>query len=181
MKLILFSGGVESTALLTMSKKEDLILICECPREDYVKNDVNWDNCRKIVNYFGNESIEFKFPTTIKGTKWVHQINWFIFISHLIAESRGDISEVWWGMHHDESHKIKTHTIERRRILEKCMTAWRVLQPKIKFQIPLEFMPKKQQWNLIPEEIKPLVNSCLYGNKCGNCNKCEEVKTLVGI
>ena len=67
MKLILFSGGVESTALLTMSKKEDLILICECPREDYVKNDVNWDNCRKIVNYFGNESIEFKFPTTIKA------------------------------------------------------------------------------------------------------------------
>ena len=178
-RLILFSGGVESTTLLTIADKKDLLLICDIPRKDFVGG-LDHTKCRTIASMYGNEYLEFKFPVRIEGKQWMHQINWFIFACHLVAESRGDISEVWWGMHHDESHRVNNYPIDRRRILEKCMTAWRVLQPEIKFLIPLEFETKTQQWQRIPDSVKKYVNWCNHNNDCGVCRKCLEFKKYCG-
>lgn len=180
-RLILFSGGVESTALLTIADKKDLLLICDIPRKDFVGG-LDHTKCRTIAAIYGNEYIEFKFPVRIEGKQWMHQINWFIFACHLVAESRGDISEVWLGMHHDESYRVNNYhyPIDRRRILEKCMTAWHVLQPKIKFLIPLEFETKDKQWQRIPDNVKKYVNWCNHNNDCGVCRKCLEFKKYCG-
>lgn len=178
-RLILFSGGVESTALLTLADKKDLLLTCEIPFKG-IPGCLDYTKCRAIASMFGNSLIEFKFPIQIQERQWLHQINWFIFACHLVAESRGDISEVWWGMHHDESHKVKNYSIDRRRALEKCMTAWSVLQPTIKFSIPLEFESKDKQWQRIPDDVKKYVNWCSFNNDCGKCAKCLEFKKYCG-
>ena len=179
-RLILFSGGVESTALLTLADKKDLLLTCNSPRKDIVQSGLDIAKCRVIASIFNNELIEFKLPTQIDGKQWIHQINWLIFACHIIAESRGDISEVWWGMHYDESHKVKNYPISRRNTLEKCMTAWNILQPKIKFLIPLEFENKTKQWQRIPKNVQKLVNWCFYNNNCGKCPKCLEFNKYCG-
>jgi 7-cyano-7-deazaguanine synthase in queuosine biosynthesis len=174
-RLILFSGGVESTALLTIANSNDILLICDIPRKDF-GGGLDWEKCRRIARHFGNETVEFKFPTKIEGKQWMHQINWFIFASHMIAESRGDISEVWWGIRYDDGINLP----ERKPIFEKCMTAWKILQPTIDFISPLEASSKTDQWKIIPNEIKRYVNWCNTNNNCGVCRKCLEFKKYCG-
>lgn len=174
-RLILFSGGVESTALLTIANSNDILLICDIPRKDF-GGGLDWEKCRRIARYFGNETIEFKFPTKIEGKQWMHQINWFIFSCHMIAESRGDISEIWWGIRYNDGINLP----ERRHIFEKCMCAWKILQPTINFISPLESLSKTKQWQMIPNEIKRYVNWCNTNNNCGVCKKCLEFKEYCG-
>lgn len=174
-RLILFSGGVESTALLTIANSSDIILICDIPRKDF-GGGLDWEKCRRIARHFGNETIEFKFATKIEGKQWMHQINWFIFPCHMIAESRGDISEIWWGIRYNDGINLP----ERRHIFEKCMCAWKILQPTINFISPLESLSKTKQWQMIPNEVKRYVNWCNTNNNCGVCRKCLEFKKYCG-
>tara|TARA_R110000744_G_scaffold100524_1_gene193881 strand:- start:328 stop:1005 length:678 start_codon:yes stop_codon:yes gene_type:complete len=43
---------------------------------------------------------------------------------------------------------------------------------------PLIGWTKKQQWDYIRDDIKHLVQSCVYYTHCGECVKCEEFKLL---
>jgi len=178
-RLILFSGGVESTALLTIADKKDLLLICGVPRKNYTYG-LDYAKCKKIASVYGNEIMEFDFPNQIDGSKWTNQLMWFVFTSYLIVASRDDINEVWWGMHYNESHRNFNHPIERKKNFERIMTAWYTLHPTIKFWAPLEFETKTQQWQRIPDDVKKYVSWCNTNNDCGVCRKCLEFKKYCG-
>jgi 7-cyano-7-deazaguanine synthase in queuosine biosynthesis len=172
MRLILFSGGVESTALLTIAEKQDILLLSDLP---FAKYQTGYDKskCEQIADYFGNRIIFYECCMPDDGEKWQHQIHWLMTAAHLYVNSRDDITEVWHGRSQDENRKMSSQKIDTYARHEE---AWRILNPKIKLFKPLEFLSKKQQWNLIPDEVKPLVNSCIYNNECGTCHKCKEFK-----
>ena len=44
---------------------------------------------------------------------------------------------------------------------------------------PLIGRTKKQQWDLIREDVRNLVQSCATFNSCGVCSKCEEFNALI--
>ena len=177
MRLILFSGGVESTALLTIAEKQDILLLSDLP---FAKYQTGYDKskCEQIADYFGNRIIFYECCMPDDGDKWQHQIHWLMTAAHLYVNSRNDITEVWHGRSLDENRKMSSQKIDTYARHEE---AWRILNPKIKLFKPLEFLSKKQQWNLIPDEVKPLVNSCIYANNCGTCHKCKEFKTQIGV
>jgi hypothetical protein len=53
--------------------------------------------------------------------------------------------------------------------------AWPIKQT---ISAPLIGWTKKQQWDYIRDDIKPLVQSCQHFNNCGRCMKCEEFELL---
>jgi len=178
MRLILFSGGVESTALLTLADKEDILLLSELPFRKY-ENGYDIEKCHLIADHFGNRLITYKCEMPDDGKKWQHQIHWLMFAAHLYVNSRDDITEVWYGRTKEEN---TVFTPEKRAIYKNHEDAWSILNPKINFFKPLEFLKKKQQWNLIPDEVKPFVVSCIFNNDCGTCHKCEErIKCGIGV
>jgi 7-cyano-7-deazaguanine synthase in queuosine biosynthesis len=172
MRLILFSGGVESTALLTIAEKQDILLLSDLPFKNY-QTGYDRAKCEQIADYFGNRIVFYECSMPDDGNKWQHQIHWLMTAAHLYVNSRDDITEVWHGRSQDENRKMSSHKVDT---YSKHEEAWRILNPKIKLFKPLEFLSKKQQWNLIPDDVKPLVNSCIYNNKCGTCSKCKEFK-----
>ena len=172
MKLILFSGGVESTALLSIAEKEDLLLVCEFPFKKY-QTGYDLEKCQKLADHYGNQLLVYQCEMPDDGEKWVHQIHWLMFAAHLYINSRPDITSVWYGKTSEESIRF---TEQKNAIYKKHEDAWSILNPTVKFQRPLMFLSKKQQWKMIPDEIKSLVNSCVYNNDCGKCHKCKEFK-----
>jgi calcineurin-like phosphoesterase family protein len=63
--------------------------------------------------------------------------------------------------HHDGSYK---HSFD-----------WPIKQT---ISAPLIGWTKKQQWDYIRDDIKPLVQSCIHFTNCGKCMKCEEFELL---
>ena len=51
---------------------------------------------------------------------------------------------------------------------------------------PLSHLTKQQLWNMIPDDVKPLVQSCAHPEKydgespCVSCRKCQEMEILKG-
>ena len=58
----------------------------------------------------------------------------------------------------------------------KAHLDWRVKQT---ISAPLIGWTKKKQWDYIRDDIKDLVDSCVYYNKCGKCVKCEEFNLMI--
>lgn len=179
MILVLFSGGVESTALAALSNKETTLLHVEPPYTNTLKAyDIN--KARQIATMLNRELLEYKQQLQLQPGGFIHQINWFLCAVHLVLAARPNTyTEVWWGMHQGESHRYYNHTVERRQTLLKVYTAHYQLHPNIIWRIPLEDKTKVEQWTMIPEHIKPLVVSCNTNNNCGVCKKCQEFNRLV--
>lgn len=182
-RIILFSGGVESTALATMSDKNDILLLSEFPFKSYHMG-YDLDKAKTIANLLDRELIVFKCELPIIPKNWMHQLNWLVFVAHLLTQSRNNVSDIWYGRN---SYDI-TYSEQTLRELQdvnsnwknwKALNAWKELQPTIPFHSPLENLTKKEQWSMIPDNIKPWVNSCLFMTNCGQCTKCREFKNLV--
>jgi len=170
MRLILFSGGIESTALLTIANPEDVALI--------VQPSLNGD----FATYkdFTAQQIAYRFGVRLAYAKalvpdpgpfhFVHQMTVFISLCNLAVARDPKITEVWCGRNSAEpSFEIKDY-------IEQNMAAWKILHPTVPFLHPLDHLSKMEQWERIPLDVQPLVSSCIYHNNCGKCNKCEEKK-----
>jgi 7-cyano-7-deazaguanine synthase in queuosine biosynthesis len=178
MTLILFSGGVESTALAAMSNKNATLLHVDVPYTD-VKPGYDIAKVRQIAQLLDRELVEYKQLLPIKPKTFIHQINWFLCAVHLVLLAR-PYKEVWWGMHRGESHKHHNWPVERRQMLLQAYTAHYQLHPKVPWLIPLEDKTKLEQWIMIPLNIRPLVVSCISAQQCNQCTKCTEFNQHIG-
>ena len=172
-RLILFSGGVESTALLTQSKPDDLLLTIEPtypndrPSFDPVKAD-------QLASYYGLKVhyCKVNIPIEPKPFRFVHQMRIFVSLANLWVAKSSEITEVWCGRNSKEPSEGITPFINQ------MMAAWNVLQPRVPFLHPLDHLSKRAQWEMIPADLKPLVSSCMYHRMCGTCRKCMELVCL---
>ena len=168
MKLILFSGGVESTALLTQASKEDIALVIN---PVYATDMVTYrkHTMEQIAKAYGLSIVyvNFQLPE-FKNSAFVHQMSTFVSVCNLMVQKNPQITEVWCGRNILEPHK------DIQDYIEKNMLAWSILNPNIPFKHPLDHLSKKQQWDLISQNIQPLVSSCIHHTFCGRCYKCKE-------
>lgn len=178
-RLILFSGGVESTALLTIASPGDYLLIVDAGLNWYAPS-VDYWKAHLIADRFGLElmTVTLSLPKVREKIDFVHQLEIFVGVANLIVRAHPEIDAVWCGRNSAEPSEAIAPTVIR------TMSAWDVISPDVPFVHPLDFMTKRQQWDLIPDDVKPLVVSCLrhQSQKVAAdpaCAKCKEVQEML--
>jgi hypothetical protein len=153
-RLILFSGGVESTALMTMATPDDIALVIRPTDVKDVQAALTYKQSSiDAISKFFNISVhygEYVLPRIQTKTSHVHQMKMFIGMVHLMVSRYPSIVEVWCGRNCDEPN------------------------PNVPFLHPLDHLSKVEQMVLIPKEIRHHISSCVTHNNCGYCFKCKE-------
>ena len=171
-RLILFSGGVESTALMTMSTPNDIAFVIRPMDMKEVSTALTYKQSSiDAISKFFNMPVhygEYMLPRIQTKTSHIHQMKMFIGMAHLMVNRYPDITEVWCGRNCDEPSPAIASMIEQH------MAAWPILNPTIPFLHPLDHLSKVEQMALIPKEIRHHISSCVTHNNCGRCYKCKE-------
>lgn len=165
MRAILFSGGVESTAALTLADKQDVLLVVE-PYRLRIRN-FHPSKALPIAAHFGLR-VEFIKPPFISDRDH-EDFAVLLPLASAWVGTRPGFTEVWFGANSEDWP-------EPRRMAHMCrmMDGFNIAHPGTPFRIPLWHLSKAEQWALIPEHIRPLVHSCSQPVACGTCKKCLE-------
>jgi len=172
-RLILFSGGVESTALLTLYQPGDHVMVVEHAHDKTSDPMAPF----KILKAMGIENVikpRFDLGVPTNGPA-MYQLHWLLAVAGVFVEKRVRIRQVWYGLHQGEPHEPRT-----RGEYERLKTMWAAWHPQVSLVSPFIHLTKDWQWDLIPDEVRPLVRNCLTLNDCGTCRKCLELKALPG-
>lgn len=172
-RLILFSGGVESTALLTQSRPDDVLLTIE-PAYPHDVATFRRASAEKIAARYG---LKMNFagvtvPLEPQPYRFVHQMRVFVSVANLWVAKDSSITEVWCG------RNAKEPGASLAPFINQMMDAWDVLHPRVPFLHPLDHLGKREQWELIPQDVRPLVSTCVFHRMCGTCKKCLELTCL---
>jgi len=169
LNLILFSGGVESTALLSRVSSNDLIITVKQP---YINNlETYSEHGTKILKYYALER-EFVNLNIPSKPLFVHQLKYFIPIASLIWQTM-PFKEIWIG------RNVEDKTQEVLELVDTLQTGLNSFAPGVVINHPLDYLTKQEQWDSIPKELRPLVVSCIYKNNCKRCYKCKEKNSLI--
>ena len=174
-RLILFSGGVESTALLTKASKDDIVMTIRdtSPNHYYTYHPSRIEEVAKAMKV-QIQYTDIKIPIE-KSKGFVYQLWTFIPITIMWASRFPEINEIWYGLNNTEPSALAKDDFE------KCVKIWKIAFPQINLRFPLRRFSKEQQWSMIPKHIRPLITTCLNNNFCGTCRKCIELKKLRGL
>jgi len=180
-RLIFFSGGLDSTALLSLSEPDDIIVcVIDTPGNKIGNSfgDVDIEKVKKIAKYY-NRFVYFTpvhIPVVeIEEGMGVHQTNVFFSIANIWARLKGKtLKEVWWGVYNSEYN----NNVVVKQLRDDWFKAWSVLHPNIKFHNPLGHLTKRDCWKMIPEEIQPLVTCCRL-DPPGDWKTCECQKCVI--
>jgi len=164
----MFSGGVESVALLSLAKKGDRLLLIEpwqTGQVAYIKKKID-----VIVDYYNLPAERFSFTGKVRCPQMI------LLLSAATARVFDDdsITEVWHGMHSGDITSSNENTFSR------MCAAWEILSPNKPLRMPLRHETKMQQWSRIPDILKPYVHTCIHETVCGVCAKCKE-RQMAGI
>lgn len=176
-RLILFSGGIESTALLTLYRPGDHVMTVRHA------HDATYDEraVSAIVEAMGVENhirsaIDTGVPTNGQAT---FQFHWLLAVAGVYVEPRVKISQVWYGFHETPPGTgVNGPRIMGEYARVKAM--WSTWHPQVSLVSPYVHLTKAGHWDLIPDHVKPLVRNCYHINDCGTCAKCQELKALPG-
>jgi len=171
-RLILFSGGVESAALLTRASKDDIVMTIRdtSPNDHYTYHP---NRIEEIARAFKVkiQYTDLKIPIQ-KEKNFVYQLWTFIPVAIIWTSRFPQIKEVWYGLNNTEPSESAKNDFER------CIKIWSFAFPEVSLKFPLRNLSKEQQWKMIPKNIRPMITTCLYNNFCGTCRKCIELQNL---
>jgi 7-cyano-7-deazaguanine synthase in queuosine biosynthesis len=167
-RLIFFSGGVESTAMLNLANPNDIILTVDMPYKPGIS--YNKDNVENIAGMLGFEITKAKISLDYPIKNFAHQINLLMPLANFLCLGDEEINEVWFGRSNQDGRHPQAETY---------LKAWKLLQPNVPWNYPLINFSKKEIWNMIPEDIQPFVSSCVFQHNCGHCPKCQEFKERI--
>lgn len=167
-RLIFFSGGVESTALLTLADSYDIVVVVEPPLG--ITTTYKPESIDSILDYYKlkKHSAVIQLPY-LEGIpqdalkQWKHFMN----IADMMCAVYPSVSEVWSGRCLEDNPE------------REYQPAWPLLQPEVPWNKPLKHLTKKEQWDLLPTEVQQEVSTCIWHRDCGECFKCKEFKELV--
>lgn len=174
-RLIFFSGGVESTAMLCEADPMDKVITVG-PTYPYGVATYKKETLEQIAQLLGFEInyAQIKLPIEPEPYSFVHQYATFIAVAHLWVVKDPTITEIWAGRNSAEVPVVRDPT----NFKTQQLTAWHTMHPDIPWNHPLEHMTKREHWLSIPDNIKPLVSSCIFHRACGTCPKCHEIKAM---
>jgi len=172
-RLIFFSGGVESTALLNEADPMEDVLVTILPTfpRDMITSKL--ESARAIAERFGFtvNYAQIRLPVEPEPYNFVHQVRTFFSVANLWVAKDPRITELWFG-------RCLEDVSPPNRPAE-IITAWNLLYPNIPWTRPLENVSKWDQWQSIPVDVRSMVSSCVTYNNCGKCYKCLEVQKLI--
>ena len=173
-RLLMFSGGVESTALLgMMNPVNDYVGIIDfhspidAPDHDLIRQ---W----KILSHYGFQNV---CVCTLKMTRTNNQrlgdtSSQYQPFADLMVARMSNIDQLWWGCHAGDTHDDEKWTRYRK--------AFSIIHPHCQVVQPLEKLTKREQWDMIDDEVKPFVVSCYehHPEIVDNCKLCEDRKLI---
>lgn len=164
-RVILFSGGVESAALLPLATKGDTLLMVEPFHGPDVVFFVREKALRLAAHYgLPVEIASFKLPAGIRPTQM-----WALSrMASLWVSTFKDVTEVWWGRNRDDIRP------EMAAEFGRIEASWNVAHPNVGLHSPVSHMSKAECWDAIPQAVRHLVHSCIHVEPCGECGKCQE-------
>lgn len=182
-RLILFSGGVESTAMLMHRAPDDVIVTIE----DTSPGETATFNRQAVLQIATVLNIDVQFctayvPVARPAGVWAYQLWYFLPILALWLVKDPKITELWYG-----ANKVELHTIHQSiKKFAQLKSAWLTMFPGVDIVYPLKSYTKEEQWDMIPAAVKPLVRTCTTNVlptedvNCGKCRKCLELAQLPG-
>lgn len=186
-RLILFSGGVESTALLTIKQETDVVITIE----DTSPGETPTFNRQAVLNIAHAFNTEVQFctiftpyerPKTMDTKYWVYQLWPFLAVASAWCAKDPSITELWYGGEYGGVDLL----YDPWKKYVQLHDGWNIMHPTVPIVFPLEAYTKEQHWELIPDHVKPLVRTCILNvhpekdENCGKCRKCLELKMLRG-
>ena len=182
-RLILFSGGVESTALLLRRNDDDIVVTVEdtSPRADMSFHPGAVKNIAAALNV-DVRMCQIFTPIPRPKKIWHYQLWMILPVVSLCVTKDPSICEVWYGVNASEYSGM--YTADKK--YTQLETAWNILHPGVPIVFAMVEMTKAEIWNTIPNHIRPLVRTCIKNThpdkdiNCGTCRKCLELKMLPG-
>lgn len=190
-RLLLFSGGVESTAMMTVKNPDDVVITVEdtSPGEKPTFHRLAVQNIAASMK-FDVEFCTVHFPFQRPKQYWNYQMWYLLPIAGLRIIRDHRITELWYGGEKAGNEPPFTEgTIslnDPQKKYKQLKAAWDTMFPQVSLVFPLEQYTKQEQWEFIPDHVKPLVRTCLNNTNpnedfnCGTCRKCQELKLLPG-
>ena len=175
-RLILFSGGVESTAMLTLANENDIVTTIRDTSKDMYRT-----YSEKAVEEI-TKKLEIPLHYTdialpLKHRKdFLYQLLTFIHAAGLWVTRFPEIKEVWYGLDKDGGAGVA------KKDFDYCVDFWKRSYPNIELVFPFQYMETKDIWKLIPKDIQKLVINCTHPQKiqCNDCHKCSVLRKLKG-
>ena len=194
MILILFSGGIDSTAMLKkcLTETDEEIhahhLILKYTRTLGNFSDWRWEPelsaCRKVRDYllasyreFVYTEAEFIEDPDGRNPDLTHYCQETV---RLVQESPGKYTEALRGWHSEDPRAIPDMKIK--------FLAWHALyeaDPNVKYSFPLLTWTKKEIINYLEPELLSLTLSCRFPQfvdewlPCGDCFSCRPIKEII--
>lgn len=182
--IIAFSGGVESVALMSwLSKTNEKVVAFNFsialadppygPIEVWLaKQRVNAQQiCKKFDIPLMEVDLQMTNMATLTNQKPEYRYSfqrWYIsFFLGMVSVYNPGIKNLYYGLNDEDTTAVNP---EMRATMESFIG---IMNSESKLQTPLSHMTKAQQWELIPDDVKPLVLTC-FNKVCGTCFKCEE-------
>lgn len=169
----MFSAGVESTALLTLSRPGDVALMVSPHRRgtnpSYIQS-----NALYILHHY---SLRAEFAV-VECHSPLWQVNRWAWMSAAMVWVAGDpsIDAVYNGLNIDDGW----NGVEKD-YFARLDAAWAAAHPSVPHTAPFRFKTKREQWEMIPTALRRFVTSCEISDPpCGQCPKCAE-RSLAGI
>ena len=180
--LIMFSGGVESTALLQHAVEQDYdITLVHVTHNNRSHKEMS--ACRGIVHHLAPytklyEVLISKDEFDLDYQKGYRDVSIWLSTAMSIV-GRGEWDEVWYGTHsHDGKGKVPD--------MEQSWNAMmKVLRLDTILTSPLTLISKLNLYKMLPKKIKECIVYCqvipkgAWNKPCGECGKCQEFKQYV--
>lgn len=190
---VMYSGGVESTACLIHAFNEGYQPVAvhtvysnpslaEDPFAEKIANELNVPYHRlvhsdQLFKHYSSQKIWDAGIWTLDACK----------IAFLVPNSR----RIWFGRNcgvksiddsDGDGYQDSDGPDRQYRLVQAVDTFAGMHHSPVRLYSPLAKKTKRQQWDMIPDNIKQLVVTCyqMVDNKpCGTCTKCKEFKLMV--
>ena len=191
--IIPWSGGVESTALMCHAIEQG-----EKPYAFHLIFNGHWKQQVTAVKAMSEElgvpvhfvRIDMPHPYTNPNKIKDYYANWgntspmyinWMNIAQIIHFHNPFITKIWSGRNLNESDIIRSKEVRAaQRSIEMLADVQGI---PVKVSCPLENLTKEEQFNMIPDEVRRHIATCVaidnHGRPCGKCKKCHEFKEML--
>lgn len=204
--VIMLSGGVESVAILEWATKsnwfEPVICVHNVWKDiQYTSSPVVNANIPKICEHYDVPLFIYEQSDPLqnfKDEKWgieqipgVHSSKHWLLTMMNIAARYPSIKHFFWGVNAGlkvPGQEGDYNFLARASEFTICFNTYVHSMSRDTNQRlvpPLSHMTKLQLWNMIPDDVKPLVQSCTQPlafdgqSPCGSCAKCLEFQEII--
>ena len=187
---IMLSGGVESTALIQHALDKDYYPMCFF-LSMFPNTYCHMPHVKAICSLYGVEMWDLRLTGREFDQNQTHSRytkHWWAVYGSMIVVGHTNLKYVWVGANSgirfpndikDDPDPVALYG----KSLSLIEQASAMVGGGATAYMPLWRLTKKQQWDMIPEEIHPHIVTCEYQEKfgqsrCGKCSKCVELRSI---